>query len=190
MTTGFDLRGAWQAMHDPLTGLPGRGLFYDRVQKALLVAGREELLVSLMVLHIDADQDGQHGPIDVEQRKLLLREVADRLTASMRTSDSAGRIDQEHFGVLLPHSEEEGASIVAGRIMVQLLRPVLLDDLAISMRCNVGVAVATHQATPIEAFELFARASEAIESARQRGGGFAAYDSPESRELLDSMRMG
>lgn len=190
------IRDAWGQMHDPLTGMPVAGLFYDRVHRALLVGRREHLQVVLMLLDIDLahrSSAGEPGGLDAGQRDELLSGISGRIVASLRVSDSGGRIDagggghqRPTFGVMLPHSLEEGVPLVAGRIMVNMLRPFTVAGHALLVRSSVGIAVAPDPESPaVDTDTLFGQAREALEMARLKGGGFEAYSSQASQDLLE-----
>lgn len=181
------IRDQWVGLHDSLTGLPNAALFYDRMQQALHLGRREDLRVVLMLVGLDL-ADPTAAQLDVEHRKLLLVEISDRLVANLRTSDSAGRLDLDHFAVMLPHTKEHGAEIVAGRILDALLAPILVGDGRVEVRASVGLAVAGESIMgKIEPSTLFDHARDALRDARLAGGGYAAHASPDARDLIEAL---
>jgi diguanylate cyclase (GGDEF)-like protein len=89
-----------EATHDPLTGLSNRRLFYDRLQQAIRHAHRYGGKVGILYVDLDRfkeinDQHGHHVG------DAVLTEVAKRLTASIRDSDSVARLGGDEFVVLL-----------------------------------------------------------------------------------------
>jgi GGDEF domain-containing protein len=177
----------WTQLHDPVSGLPSSALFYDRVRQAMLIARREGLTPVLMLMSIDVLEGEGGRELDPGRRHELTNEVADRLITGIRSSDSAGRVGQGTFGVLLPHSMDEGVALVAGRLMVSMLRPLGIPHSMVLVRTSVGVAVAG-ESGPIDEASLFAQAGEALSIAESKGGGFEAYASAESQEWLDQAR--
>lgn len=89
-----------EATHDPLTGLANRRLFYDRLQQAIRLAHRYGGKVGILYVDLDHfkeinDNHGHHVG------DAVLTEVAKRLTASIRDSDTVARLGGDEFGVML-----------------------------------------------------------------------------------------
>ena len=125
-------------LYDPLTGIPGPGLFLDRVQQGMHVAQREELSMGLLLVDIDY---GAGGPPPIEHRKELLQQVAGRLVDELRVSDSVGRLDVDRFGILLPHAYAEGMPGLVSRITLQLEAPYQLEGAAVTIRARIGSTI-------------------------------------------------
>jgi diguanylate cyclase (GGDEF)-like protein len=148
---------ARQALHDPLTGLPNRTLFLDRLRQALSRLGRTQTCLAVMFLDLDRfkevnDRDG-HAAGDA-----LLRDVAERLLASLRGGDTAARIGGDEFVVLCED--------IAGVAEARLIAGRVLDELPVP--ASMGVALAVDSA--IDAHELVRDADAAMYAAKRRGG--------------------
>lgn len=182
----YNMREHWVSLHDTLTGLPSDAIFYDRLQQSLLVGRRESLRVVLALVGVDPVDT--RGEVDVEHRKLALVEIADRLVGILRSSDTAGRLDVDHFAIVLPHTREEGIEIVATRVVEELLRPITIGDADVSVRVSIGMAVAGNTAsTLVEPTELFGQARDALREAREDGGGFRVATGEANRDLADAL---
>lgn len=101
------------ALHDPLTGLANRTLFFDRLKQALLTAGRDRKQVALVMMDVDwfkAINDA-YGHLVGDQ---VLRKLALRLTFPLRASDTIARIGGDEFAWILPRvaSRDSAARIV------------------------------------------------------------------------------
>lgn len=97
-----------EALHDGLTGLTNRALFYDRLRLAVHAAHREESALALLFVDLDGfkainDRAGH------QVGDLLLQQVAGRLRGTLRESDTAARLGGDEFGVLLPEPGERVA---------------------------------------------------------------------------------
>ncbi|MDQ3506945.1 MAG: PAS domain S-box protein [Actinomycetota bacterium] len=103
----------YQALHDPLTDLPNRRLFMDRLGKAL--AGRGEGPVAVLFLDLD-EFKSVNDCFGHEAGDALLAEVARRLEGSLRPEDTVARLGGEEFVVLLENVGREGAARIAERI--------------------------------------------------------------------------
>lgn len=133
-----------QALHDDLTGLPNRALIMDRIGQMLHRNRRDGTPGAVLFIDLDSFKDVNdtygHAAGDA-----LLRAVAGRLSATLRGTDTAGRIGGDEFVVLV-----EGASIdggpgkVAQRLLDVLRDPFGLEQLPgvmLEVRASVGVAV-------------------------------------------------
>ncbi len=129
------------AHHDPLTQLPNRTLFRDRLEHALAIAERNQNLVGVMFLDLDRfkqinDSLG-HGTGD----RLLLA-AADRLWEVMRTGDTVARLGGDEFAVIvegITHVDQlEG---IAHKIVAVFETPFNVDGRPLHISCSVGVAL-------------------------------------------------
>jgi len=129
------------AQHDPLTGLPNRALFADRLNQALSLARRDDTHLALMFIDLDYfktvnDAHG-HGVGD-----LLLQAVAARLREAVRESDTVGRIGGDEFVVLLPTvGSRSDAQVVAGKIRESLAHPFPVSGHTLNISASIGIAV-------------------------------------------------
>lgn len=128
------------AQHDPLTGLPNRALFSDRLKQAISLARRDATQIALMYVDLDHfkpinDAYG-HAVGDA-----LLRAVSGRLTGVVRGSDTVGRIGGDEFVVLLPViSSHEDVQTVGNKILEALGSPFTVGQLELSVSASIGVA--------------------------------------------------
>jgi diguanylate cyclase len=138
------------ALHDPLTGLPNRRLFKDRLSSALERARRTESQAALLVIDLDHfklvnDTLGHHIG------DLLLQRVGSLFAGRVRRSDTVARTGGDEFSVVLeePTSREEARHV--GESLMQLLKePMLLGDHAVRIGASVGVAVYPEDARDME----------------------------------------
>lgn len=135
------LRFEYLAHHDPLTGLPNRVLFNERLSAAIALAHRHK--VPLGVLYVDLNgfkriNDTQgHSSGDH-----LLQQVAQRLTHCIRESDAVARMGGDEFVVLLNEvSDRHSAEEVAIKILRALRTPFTLSARKISISASIGIAL-------------------------------------------------
>jgi diguanylate cyclase (GGDEF)-like protein/PAS domain S-box-containing protein len=163
-----------QALHDPLTGLPNRYLFLDRLQTAAARHARTPGS-GTAVLYLDLDgfkpvNDG-HGH---EAGDDLLREIAARLVSAVRVTDTVGRLGGDEFAVVCEDTDEEAALAVATRIHEAFGEQVRAAGSAFTVRLSIGVALAP----PHGIDELVGCADRAMYRAKQLGGGRVVVADP------------
>jgi diguanylate cyclase (GGDEF)-like protein len=131
-----------QAYHDPLTDLPNRELFVERLDLALRRSERTAKPVGVLFLDLDGfkavnDRLGHAAGDD------LLREVAHRLRDTLRGIDAIARFGGDEFAILLEDlSEVAEADRVAARLVETLRAPYRLGTHEITLSASVGVATA------------------------------------------------
>ncbi len=130
------------ANYDPLTQLPNRRLFQDRIRMAISQARRENTCLALLMIDLDRfkpvnDRYG-HSVGD-----LLLKAVAERIQKCLRESDTLARVGGDEFVVILPMvSGRENAVNVAEKIRLSLCAPVdLPGNFTVSIDCSIGIAM-------------------------------------------------
>jgi len=131
-----------QALHDPLTGLPNRTLFLDRVRHAVDTAGRTRVWPAVLYIDLDGFKP-VNDTFGHEAGDVLLRTVADRLRGCLRPADTAARLGGDEFVVLLNGPIDRfGVARVVERIRAQLDVPVLLGDgVVTTVGASIGVAL-------------------------------------------------
>jgi diguanylate cyclase (GGDEF)-like protein len=129
------------AYHDALTGLPNRVLFNDRLAMAMANAQRHGKNIAVMMLDLDKFKQVN----DVLGHKigdLLLKAVAERLSKTLRESDTVARMGGDEFMVILPEiAHEYDAGIVAEKILEIFHWSFRLDTNELSVTTSVGVAI-------------------------------------------------
>ncbi|MGL5192349.1 MAG: CHASE2 domain-containing protein [Chroococcales cyanobacterium] len=130
-----------QANHDNLTNLPNRQLFYDRLNQALEWAAINHQIVA--VLFIDLDGFKQiNDTLGHDSGDLLLKEVARRLSACLRGSDTVARLGGDEFTVILPAiPRPQDVASVAQKIMTTLGEPVAIAQDLIQVTASIGISL-------------------------------------------------
>jgi diguanylate cyclase (GGDEF)-like protein/PAS domain S-box-containing protein len=159
-----------RAFHDPLTRLPNRALFFDRLEHALAQANRRQTFVALLFLDLD-DFKAVNDTLGHEAGDQLLISVGHRVSTCVRAADTVARLAGDEFTVLLEdlHEEKEAAR-VAERVLKVLDAPFRLRGREMRVTASVGIACASSGCEP---GELLHRADEAMYRAKQ--GGKARY---------------
>jgi diguanylate cyclase (GGDEF)-like protein/excisionase family DNA binding protein len=172
-----------RALHDPLTGLPNRLLFVDRVRHALALAARDGGTVAVIGLDLDRfkavnDRLG-HGRGDE-----LLGELVGRLGQIIAVGDTLARVGGDEFAILcegLPG--ERGAIEVAQKLLDALDAPIVVGDDPVFVRASIGIAVSDGQSHAADA--LVRDAEVATYRAKDEGGARYELFDPVMRRRMD-----
>lgn len=155
------------ARYDQLTGLANRMLLQERLQEAVEHAQRHG--DKLAVLYLDLDKFKQvNDTLGHAAGDTLLQEVARRLKACVRSSDTVARIGGDEFVVLLERVQADtDAAHVAQAIQTALQVPMQLEEQRWSIGASIGIARYPQDATDLA--QLFRHADQAMYRAKRQG---------------------
>ncbi len=161
-----------QALHDPLTSLPNRSLFLDRVEQGLRTARRIATPLALLVMDLDRFKE-INDTFGHRAGDLLINEVAERIRSDLRETDTVARLGGDEFGILLPGADQDGAWRVAQKIITALQRPFEIEGDAHEVSVSIGMAISPQHGEDVET--LLRRADIAMYAAKRTPGGSAVY---------------
>jgi diguanylate cyclase (GGDEF)-like protein/PAS domain S-box-containing protein len=176
------------AHHDPLTGLPNRLLFHDRLRHAMVRAVRAGAEIAVMFIDLDRfktvnDTLGHHVGDQ------LLQQVASSLSSCLREGDTLARLGGDEFIVMLENVDGEGgARQVAEKLMQVFERPVLVSDYELFVTGSVGISLFPRDATDLNV--LIRNADVAMYQAKARGrNGYQLYLPSMDGEGVERLRL-
>ncbi len=176
-----------EALHDPLTGLPNRNLFLDRLEHALSVAARRETTVSVLFLDLDqfklVNDSLGHAAGDE-----LLAAVAPRLEQALRPGDTVARFGGDEFAVLAEDvGNERGATRIAERFAEALARPFILREREHFVSASIGISIGGGSEAPES---LIRDADSALYRAKEHGrGGYEIFDEVMRSRVIEHMQV-
>lgn len=155
------------AYYDPLTNLPNRRLFHDRLSVAIAHAHRSN--TKLAVLFVDLDRFKRiNDSLGHAVGDQLLQEVTRRLKAAVREDDTVARMGGDEFIILLTEIETiDNVVLVARRIIGLMTQPVELGGRELIVTCSLGISLYPNDATELE--ELVQNADTAMYRAKETG---------------------
>ena len=170
---------SYRAAHDPLTGLPNRRRFVERLDGALGRVNRPPLAV----LFVDLDDfKTVNDSLGHAAGDALLVAVAGRLQHLLRSDDLAARLGGDEFGIILEGQDLHGAERVADRLLAALDEPVEIEGRDLLPRASIGIVDGS--ANGATAARLLSDADIAMYQAKRAGKGRARRYEPGSRSLV------
>lgn len=162
------------AFTDPLTKLPNRTLFHDRLEQAIEDAKRNYKPFALFLMDLDRFKD-INDTLGHQVGDLLLQQVAARLRGKLRDIDTVARMGGDEFAILLPAVNEKHAAMAARMLLQGLRTPFLVEDHNLDIGASIGVALYPDHG--VDANILIQRADVAMYAAKHANSGHAFYDS-------------
>jgi len=157
----------FEADHDPMTGLPNRRLYEDRLGQELLQAHRAHTRLALMYVDLD-DFKTINDTYGHAVGDLVLKTLSARMVSCVRATDSVARIGGDEFVVLLPAIMDAGHAMVSAEKLLEAVRQPI-DLAGISLRASVSIGVAIFPDHGITAPMLAQHADEAMYLAKNSG---------------------
>ncbi|MBF0212582.1 MAG: diguanylate cyclase [Magnetococcales bacterium] len=155
------------AFHDPLTHLPNRQLFHDRLHQALAQGRRHTQTVAVMLFDLDHFK-GINDTLGHAAGDQLLREVASRLKACVRESDTVARLGGDEFTAILTNvTDDSQVRKVAKKMLKALGRKYPIAGRKISITCSIGVSLYPHDGDDMAG--LIEKADKALYLAKDAG---------------------
>ena len=157
----------YQAFHDPLTNLPNRVLFTDRLEHALASTGRRGASVAVLFIDLDGFKV-INDSLGHKAGDQLLVSVARRLLSAVRPGDTVARLGGDEFTVLLEDVTGMAQALAVGsRIIGHLQVPILLEGHEVSITASIGIALSTSSLDQPD--DLLRDADIALYEAKEKG---------------------
>jgi diguanylate cyclase (GGDEF)-like protein/PAS domain S-box-containing protein len=180
----FEEQLAHQAFHDPVTKLANRALFSDRVEHALMRAGRGIPEIAVMFIDLD-DFKTVNDSLGHAAGDEVLQEVGRRLKIAVRPTDTVARFGGDEFAVLLDGvTGSEDAADAAARILRALDMPVEIDGKHVYPRASVGICLVGEELETPEAEDLLRNADVAMYMAKRDSKGSYRVFEPTMHERV------
>jgi len=178
----------YQAFHDPMTGLPNRALFLDRVQHALHRAAHGQHRVA--VLFLDLDQFKYiNDSLGHDAGDQLLQGVAQRLGGCVRPADTVARLGGDEFTLLLEDVEPAAqATAVADRIKDALQAPFAVAGQALFVSASIGITLSDGQ--HVGPNDLMRQADAAMYKAKEHGRAcYQVFDASKDAQVMTRLQL-
>ncbi|MEH2077539.1 MAG: CHASE2 domain-containing protein [Nostoc sp.] len=155
------------AYHDPLTGLSNRKFFAEQLYESLDWAQHNNLLLGLLFIDLDGFKQ-VNDTLGHETGDRLLMTIAERLSNSLRASDTVSRLGGDEFTIILRAIPNvQIAAKVAEKILSSITKPIVLDGYAIRISASIGISVYPYNSQDSET--LMKQADAAMYRAKHLG---------------------
>ena len=172
-----------RALHDQLTGLPNRILFWEHLSLRVKLARRRTARFAVLFLDVD-DFKAINDTLGHAAGDRLLVDLALRLRSALRVGDIAARVGGDEFLLLFDEvASKEAALVIAERLNQALRMPYSIGTGRRIVTASLGVAVGPDGLHTADA--VVAAADSAMYEAKRRGGGRCVLYSPDAHKRLD-----
>jgi diguanylate cyclase (GGDEF)-like protein/PAS domain S-box-containing protein len=177
----------YQALHDPLTELPNRLLFTDRLRHALSRAKRPQQAVAIMFMDLD-NFKVVNDSLGHQTGDRLLKLVSKRIRNYLRPEDTVARLGGDEFVFLLEDTDADGASRIAERILEELRPPFILGRRQFFVTASLGITVGGSNEK--RAAELLREADLAMYRAKHSGKArYAVFEETMNARALERLEL-
>jgi diguanylate cyclase (GGDEF)-like protein/hemerythrin-like metal-binding protein len=178
---------SYLALRDPLTELPNRALFFDRLRQALVGARRHGSSFAVLVSDLDGFKhvNDRYGH---ETGDALLQVAAKRLRAATREGDTVARVGGDEFSALLARAASaEDAAIVARRMVQALDQPIVIAGQPCQVGISIGIALYPSGGKDMDV--LMAHADGAMYAAKRAGGRCYKFAGERDPDISGPLRL-
>ena len=177
---------AYQATHDALTGLANRNCSLDHLKQAIHHSRRDNTQILVMFIDLDNFKNINDTLGHLAGDKIL-KDVAFRLTASVRKTDTVARLGGDEFLLMIPElTDSESAKLLAAKILTLFEKPFVIEEQEFFLSTSIGMAIYPQDGHHPE--ELLKNADMALYRVKDDGrNGFSFYDSSMNDALQRSL---
>ncbi|MCF6251115.1 MAG: bifunctional diguanylate cyclase/phosphodiesterase [Methylococcaceae bacterium] len=178
--------------HDALTDLPNRGLFYDRVEQAILSANNQNRLLALLLIEI-ANYKEVYDTLGRTSSDQIIKQISSRLQGVVLGADSVARIDGNIFSILVSDlTDGKEMELLAEHIQKVLESAFVVERLSVPVHANIGIVHFPQHGEDVDT--LVQKAGVALFMATSSNEGYAVYEpsfdehSPRRLTLMSELR--
>lgn len=176
----------YQALHDPLTGLPNRALLQDRLDQSIQQAKRHHTNIAFMLLDLDRFKDINdtlgHGIGDQ-----VLQEISSRLNHCLRTSDTVARLGGDEFAIVCPDIDTTQASAFIEKVIGKIGSSIIIGEHNLYVGVSVGIALFPEDG--IDSDILMRHADIAMYDAKRHKKGYSFFHSGQDELSTDKLSL-
>ena len=170
------------AHYDSLTSLPNRMLFYDRLGQTIRQANRTKQAIAVFFIDLDHFKD-INDSLGHRVGDLMLQQVAQRLTTTVRACDTVARLGGDEFTICIQNASTESSELVAQHLLAQFASPFDLEGKEVYISASIGITHYPFDGITVD--ELLVNADVAMYVAKSRGKNCYQSFALEMNQLAD-----
>jgi diguanylate cyclase (GGDEF)-like protein len=130
----------YHALHDPLTDLPNRALFSERLEQAVRLGRREGRTFALLMIDLDGFKH-VNDTLGHYYGDLLLQQIGPRLQGILRETDTVARLGGDEFAILLPGVDLATSMLIARKLSRTMRQPLDVEGERLAIQASIGLAL-------------------------------------------------
>jgi diguanylate cyclase (GGDEF)-like protein len=176
----------FHALYDPLTTLPNRSLFRDRLSRGIARAESANSQLGLLLIDLDRFKD-INDALGHDKGDYLLKEIALLLQQYIHPDDTFARLGGDEFAVILPDSDRKMIINRADAFLKALEKPFMINDSTITVGASIGITVYPEHGDNVT--DMLCRADSAMYSAKKSKQGIMFYEPADDHSPLGYLTM-
>ena len=176
----------FHALYDPLTSLPNRSLFRDRLSRGISLAESNNSQLGLLLIDLDRFKD-INDALGHDKGDYLLKEIALLLQQYVHPNDTFARLGGDEFAVILPDSDRHLMLDRANQLLRALEKPFHINDSTITVGASIGITIYPEHGDNVT--DILCRADSAMYGAKKSKQGIMFYEPANDRSPLGYLTM-
>jgi diguanylate cyclase (GGDEF)-like protein len=176
----------FHALYDPLTSLPNRSLFRDRLSRCITRAEVGSTQLGLLLIDLDRFKD-INDALGHDKGDYLLKEIALLLQQYIHPDDTFARLGGDEFAVILPDSDRKIITERANAFLRALEKPFKINHSTITVSASIGISVYPEHGDNVT--DMLCRADSAMYSAKKLKQGVVFYEPANEHSPLGYLTM-
>ena len=176
----------FHALYDPLTSLPNRSLFRDRLSRGIARAKSAQANLGLLLIDLDRFKD-INDALGHDKGDYLLKEIALLLQQYIHPDDTFARLGGDEFAVILPDCDRKTIFERANVFLKALEKPFIVNDSTITVGASIGITVYPEHGDNVT--DMLCRADSAMYSAKKLKQGIMFYEPASDHSPLGYLTM-
>ncbi|MBT8130487.1 MAG: EAL domain-containing protein [Gammaproteobacteria bacterium] len=176
----------FHALYDPLTALPNRSLFKDRLERGLALAETDNARLGLLLIDLDRFKD-INDALGHDKGDYLLKEIALLFQQYVFPNDTFARLGGDEFAMIIPDSNQKAVTERAATLLKALEKPFIINDSTITVGVSIGITLYPEHGDNVT--DMLSRADSAMYAAKKSNQRIVVYEPANDYSPLGHLTM-